>query len=278
MRLGHWQRGVAAIAAIVGLVASLAACGGSANSQSDKTITLGATPGPYAELFKKGVQPILEKEGYTVQYKNFNDPQAADDATERGLVDLTVTQHRAYMQAFNKAKDAHLVDAGVLPSLSTGLYSDKQHSLKNVKSGDLVLVPQDSSNLSRALVLLSDIGWISLNPKTDIAKLTPNDIVKNPHNLNIKLVDRASVPRNLPDADWGVICGQPAYNAKVDQKLLVAKEHFRPEFLNRIVIKDTSRDEAWVKAVANAYHSKEFKHFLETDPSRSYWYVPEDNA
>lgn len=279
MKTGIWKRGIAAAIAVLGLVVSLAACGGSSsNAQADKTITLGVTPGPYAELFKKGVQPILEKEGYKVEYKNFNDPQAVDDATERGLVDLNVTQHRAYMEAFNKSKGAHLVDAGVLPSLPTGLYSLDRHSINDVKNGDLVLVPQDSSNLSRSLVLLQDIGWITLDSKVDTAKLTPNNIVSNRYNLNIKLVDRASVPRNLPDTDWGVICGQPAYNSKVDQKLRIAKEKARPEFLNRIVIKDTSRDQQWVKDVANAYHSKEFKQFLSTDPSHSYWYVPEDNA
>ena len=268
------------VLATLGLILETGSCGTSASTatESGNAFTLGVTPGPYAELFKKGIEPILSKEGYSVTYKNLNDPETANEATEQGLVDLTVTQHRAYMEAFNTAKGGHLVDVTALPSLPTGVYSQRRTSIRDVKDGDLVLVPQDSSNLARSLVLLQDIGWIKLDPKVDAAKFTPNSITENPHQLDIKLVDRASVPRNLPDTDWGVICGQPAYNSKVDPKLELAKETFRPEYLVRAVVSESTKNAKWVSAVVKAYHSKEFKDFVNTDSNRDYWYLPGDDA
>ena len=53
---------IAALAAVVSFGAS--ACGGSASASdvdASKQICVGTSPGPYSELFKKGVAPVLEK-------------------------------------------------------------------------------------------------------------------------------------------------------------------------------------------------------------------------
>lgn len=45
-----------------------------------------------------------------------------------------------------------------------GLY---YHSLDEVKPGMTVVVPSDPPNQARALVLLQQVGWITLKPNMD---------------------------------------------------------------------------------------------------------------
>ena len=66
------------------------------------TIRLASSPGPYSDLFLKGVKPILEKEGYKVKNQSFSDLSLADVAINNGEANLNVDQHTAYMDNFNK--------------------------------------------------------------------------------------------------------------------------------------------------------------------------------
>ena len=69
---------IAALAAVVSFGAS--ACGGSASASdvdASKQIRVGTSPGPYSELFKKGVAHVLEKKGYKLTYTSFSDLQTA---------------------------------------------------------------------------------------------------------------------------------------------------------------------------------------------------------
>lgn len=140
---------IAALAAVVSFGAS--ACGGSASASdvdASKQIRVGTSPGPYSELFKKGVAPVLEKKGYKLTYTSFSDLQTADIALNEGSVDLNVDQHSAYIDAFNKNKGGDLVGITPIPTVPAGLYSQTHKSLKDVKNGELVAISQDASNLS----------------------------------------------------------------------------------------------------------------------------------
>lgn len=135
----------------------LASCAG--NTETDaKTITVGTSPGPYSVLFKDGIEPILEKDGYTVKYTDFSDLMQANTALAEGSVDLNVDQHSAYTKVFNEEKGADLVTFTDIPTVPAGLYSERHASLDEVSDGQSVAIPIDASNLSRALNLLKDAG------------------------------------------------------------------------------------------------------------------------
>ena len=59
-------------------------------ADNNKTIRLATSPGPYSDLFEKGVAPILKKEGYTVKTQSFSDLNHADQAMSEGSADLNV--------------------------------------------------------------------------------------------------------------------------------------------------------------------------------------------
>ncbi|MBT1161130.1 MULTISPECIES: MetQ/NlpA family ABC transporter substrate-binding protein [Bifidobacterium] len=271
-----WQ--IIAAAATAALLALTGACGTASATGTDtaKTIKVGTSPGPYSELFKKGVAPVLEKQGYKVTYQNFSDLQTADIALNEGSVDLNVDQHTAYLEAFNKNKGGDLVGLTPIPTVPAGLYSQKHKSLDDVSEGDLVAISQDPSNESRGLRLLEKLGWITLKADADPVTVTPNDIEKNPKNLDIRPMDSGTIPRSLQDLDYAVIPGSVSYSSKVDAKLQLAQETLKPEYLLQATVKKENKDKEWAKAVVEAYKSKDFLDFLDKNNTNDYWFVPDE--
>ena len=265
---------IIALASTVAMSFGLASCAG--NTETDaKTVTVGTSPGPYSVLFKDGIQPILEKDGYTVKYTDFSDLMQANTALAEGSVDLNVDQHSAYTEVFNKEKGADLVNFTELPTVPAGLYSQRHGSLDDVATGQSVAIPIDASNLSRALNLLKDTGWITLKPEADPALLSVNDVDENPHELEFKPMDSAAIPRALPDVDWGVLPGSMSYASKVDPNLQLFQENLRPELiLNAATTSDKVNDE-WVEEVKKAYRDPEFLHFVEDNNVNNYWFIPD---
>ncbi|MDN6281422.1 MAG: MetQ/NlpA family ABC transporter substrate-binding protein [Corynebacterium sp.] len=243
--------------------------------------TLGATtlaaasPGPYTDLFRDGVAPILEDEGYTVEFKDYSELQQANIALHEGGADLNVDQHTAYMEAFNRDAGADLASLTPIPTVPAGLFSSSHTSLDDVADGHTVSIPDDPSNTSRAYRILVQAGWLTLKPGTDDTQITSEDIAENPHNLDINTVDSSIIPRSIDDVDWAVIPGSRSYAAGTDPKLQVLQEELLPELVLVAVTQSDQVDEDWAQAVTDAYNSEEFAEFLDEENKDGYWFVPE---
>lgn len=257
------------------LTVSLVACSSTDGEGDDKTIKVGVSPGPYSVLFQDGIEPILTEEGYTIEYTNFSDLQQATTAVQEGAVDLNVDQHTAYMEVFNRERGAELDSFTEIPTVPAGLYSEKYTSLDEVSDGQSVGIPTDASNQSRAYNILADAGWITLREGADPALLTENDIEDNPHNLDIQVMDSATIPRALTDLDWGVIPGSMSYASNVDPNLQLFQEDLRPELILVAVTRADEIDSEWTTAVADAYRNPEFHEFLDEENVNNYWFVPD---
>ena len=248
-----------------GLAFGLSACADDGSDSDDQTIRGAASPGPYTDLFRDGVAPILEDEGYTVEFKDYTELQQANIALQEGSADLNVDQHTAYMEAFNRDSNADLASLTQIPTVPAGLFSSKHTSLDDVKDGQTVSIPDDSSNTSRAYRILG----------TDDTQITGQDIAENPHNLKIDTVDSSIIPRALDDVDWAVIPGSRSYAAGTDPKLQVLQEELLPDLVLVAVTQSDQKDSDWAKAVVDAYHSEEFADFLAEENKDGYWFVPE---
>lgn len=272
---------IAAVTAAAALSLGLVACGSddtatdAAGTGDTKTIRVATSPGPYSELFQEGVAPILEKDGYTLEYTNFTDLTQADTALAEGSADLNVEQHTAWMNVFNKEKGGNLVSITEVPTVPAGLYSEKHEKLEDVADGQSVGIPLDGSNKSRAIHVLVDTGWITLRDDADEALLSEADIDENPHNLDIKPMDSANLSRSLPDLDWAVIPGSMSYSAGLDPNLQRFQENLRPELILVAVTTEGKQDTPWAKAVSEAYRSEEFKEYFDSQNTNNYWFLPD---
>ena len=70
----------------VAFVAGLLAGCGSKDSGKDTTIVVGASPAPHAEILE-AAKPVLEKAGYTLEIKEYNDYVQPNVALDAGDLD-----------------------------------------------------------------------------------------------------------------------------------------------------------------------------------------------
>lgn len=275
--------------------AALAACGGSSASTSTAssaaasstaadsaaasgaagTIRYGKSQGPYTELFEAAIVPILEKEGYTVEGTDFSELLTADIALNDGDVDVNVEQHTAYAENFNASYNGDLTPISPIPTVPAGIFSDTHTSLDEITDGAKVAVPNDASNTARAYVLLQKAGWITLDSSVDLAVVTQDDIVENPYNIEFTEMASLNIPSALQDFDYAVITGSIVYNAGIDASTALLTEDVLPQLLLQVVVKKDNADTDWAKAIVAAYHSDEFKQYMDEN-NDGLWYIPDE--
>lgn len=275
--------------------AALAACGGSSASTSTAssaaasstaadsaaasgaagTIRYGKSQGPYTELFEAAIVPILGKEGYTVEGTDFSELLTADIALNDGEVDVNVEQHTAYAENFNASYNGDLTPISPIPTVPAGIFSDTHTSLDEIADGVKVAVPNDVSNTARAYVLLQKAGWITLDSSVDLAVVTQDDIVENPHNIEFTEMASLNIPSALQDFDYAVITGSIVYNAGIDASTALLTEDVLPQLILQVVVKKDNADTDWAKAIVAAYHSDEFKKYMDEN-NNGLWYIPDE--
>ncbi|PPB73245.1 MetQ/NlpA family ABC transporter substrate-binding protein [Campylobacter hyointestinalis] len=225
-----------------------------------EVIKVGATPIPHAEILEF-IKPELKKEGYELEIKVFNDYVVPNLAVEDGDLDANYFQHIPYLNEFNANKSTHLVKTAGVHLEPMGIYSKKIKSLKDLKDGATISIPNDPTNESRALDVLVNAKLIEVD---NSAKLrTPLDITKNSKNLKFKELEAATLPRTLDDVDIAVINTNFAMNANLNPtKDALALESKDSPYVNIVVVKEGNQNSKKIKALDAALNTKAVKDFI----------------
>lgn len=257
------------------LVLALAACGGQKQeteaasaasavaSVEKKEIKIGTTVGDFGDMVKEQVKPALEKQGYQVELVEFTDYVRPNLALAEGELDINVFQHKPYLDNFKAEHKLDIVEAFQVPTAPLGLYPGKLNSLDAVKDGSSVSAPNDPSNFARALVMLSELGWIKLKDGIDPLKASKADIAENTKNINIVELEAAQLPRSRQDVDFAVVNGNYATSSgmKLTEALFQEPSY---AYVNWSAVKVADKDSQWLKDVEAAYNSDEFKKYAQT--------------
>ena len=232
MRKGTLKKALALALTGAVLVGAFAGCGAkkdSGDKKETKKIVIGASPSPHADILKVAKKE-LKKEGYELEIKEYSDYVQPNTALESGDLDANYFQHKPYLDDFNKQKKTHLVSAGTIHYEPFGIFPGKTKTLKALKNGATVAVPNDTTNearalLLRALLLLQDQGLIKLKDGAGLTA-TKKDIVENKKDLAIKEIEAAQIPRSLKDVDIAVVNGNYALEAglKVNKDALATED------------------------------------------------------
>lgn len=225
-----------------------------------EVIKVGATPIPHAEILEF-IKPELKKDGYELEIKVFNDYVVPNLAVEDGDLDANYFQHIPYLNEFNANKGTHLVKTAGVHLEPMGIYSKKIKSLKDLKDGATISIPNDPTNESRALDVLVNAKLIEVD---NSAKLrTPLDITKNSKNLKFKELEAATLPRTLDDVDIAVINTNFAMNANLNPtKDALALESKDSPYVNIVVVKEGNQNSKKIKALDAALNTKAVKDFI----------------
>ena len=247
-----------------------------ANNQTKKEISMGVSPGPYNDLFKDAVKPILESEGYKVKLVNFPHLLESDVALSEGSIDLTVAQHTAYMDVFNSQRKANLKPVVHVPSVPAAIFSNKYTSLQQVFAGAKVAISQDASNAARSYNLLEKAGWIKLKENANPIIVSKNDIAQNIAGIDIVEMDSANIPRVMNEVDFAVIPGSIVYSANIDSNKALLLETIIPDLEIMVVVNGGNENSQWAQDIKRIYQSQQFKDYMKEHNQNGYWVMPQE--
>ncbi|MFE3071215.1 MetQ/NlpA family ABC transporter substrate-binding protein [Streptomyces sp. NPDC059247] len=259
----------AGIATTAALALGLTACGTSSDPSSakgaaaDKPLVVAASPTPHADILKFVKDNLAEKAGLKLEVKEFTDYVLPNTAVESGQVDANFFQHKPYLDDFNKKNNTHVVPVVNVHLEPLGLYSKKLTSLKDIKAGQTIAVPNDTTNGGRALQLLAENGLITVKPGVGTnAKISD---ITDKKGLEFKELEAATVPRALNEVDAAVINGNYAIEAKLEpakDSLALEKSEGNP-YANFLAVKEGNEKDARVQKLAELLNSPEVKKFIE---------------
>jgi len=167
------------------------------------TLKVGATVTPHSEILEF-IKDAAEAEGIKLDIVVFTDYVQPNLALADGSLDANYFQHVPYLEDFSSKRGLDLVSVGAVHLEPLGLYSLDLTSLDQLPDGATISIPDDPTNGGRALKLLADHGLIELAEGVGV-EATPNDVVANPKNLKIQMLQAEYLPRSLQDVDAAVI-------------------------------------------------------------------------
>ena len=258
------KRILTTILAAVLALGTLAGCGGS-NTADDKTITVGASTTPHAEILEQA-KPLLAEKGYTLEITTFEDYVIPNEVVESGEMDANYFQHIPYLEDFNVKRGTHLVNAGGIHYEPFGIYPGQKNSLEDVAAGDVIAVPNDATNEARALLLLQDNGIIKLKDGAGL-EATKKDIVEYLVEVEILELEAAQIARRAEEVAFIVLNGNYALQAGYSvAKDAIAYELSDSEaaqtYVNVIAVKEGNENSEKIKALVEVLKSDAIKEYI----------------
>ena len=234
-----------------------------AEDESEETtdgekLTVGASSTPHAELLEM-VKPTLAEEGIDLEIVVYDDYVLPNTALDDGTLDANYFQHTPYLESFNESNGTDLVSAGLVHYEPFGIYSETVTDLNDLAEGATILVPDDDSNQTRALLLLAQEGIIELPEDASVESGVTTLDITNDNGYKVQAVQADTVPSILKSADEGtiaVINYNYALGAgfKTDDALAIedASGDAARTYANVIAVRNGDEDKPAIKALLKA--------------------------
>ncbi|GAA1056609.1 ABC transporter substrate-binding protein [Agromyces luteolus] len=192
---------VAALAAAP-LVIGLAACSSAGAAEGDDVVRIGVVgkSDPQWPAFEEAAADA----GIDIELVDFADYTQPNPALTEGELDLNQFQHIVYLADYNVSADADLAPIGSTAIYPLGLYSLAYDSVDDIPAGETVAVPDDPSNLARALLVLQSAGLIELDGGGSIFS-TVDDIDEANSKVKVTPLEASLTPTSLPDVAAAII-------------------------------------------------------------------------
>ncbi|WP_169982353.1 MetQ/NlpA family ABC transporter substrate-binding protein [Microbispora sp. H10836] len=260
---------IAAVAALV-----LSACGSSSpdtaatstsgTAAAQAPLKVGVSPVPHAQILKYVADNLAAAKGLKLEIVEFSDYVQPNLQLQDGQLDANYFQHKPYLDDFNASKGTKLSFVAPVHLEPLGLYSKKVKDLASLPQDGAVAVPNDATNLGRALKLLADNGVVTLKDGVGTAA-TERDVTGNPKNLTFRPLEAAQLPRSLDDVDAAVINGNYALEANLNPSsdaLVLEKAEGNP-YANGLVVAQGRESDPRVKTLIELLTGADVKKYIE---------------
>lgn len=234
-------------------------------SEDDKEIRVGVSFFPMKDLLLL-VEDDLKEEGYELKIDEFSDYQTPNNLLKDNELDANMIQHDYFLQSFNKANDADLVTIQPLYHATFALYSREYNTIDEIPNGTSITLPDDATNLSRALYLLGQAGLLTFKDDKTI-DLTIDDIESNSKDLKLDdQVPLTSLAQRYVETEIAIM--YPTYAKSLElvgdeQRLYVEKQDDVTEgYAISLVSRNDNKDSEKIKALIKHLTSEKVRQFL----------------
>jgi len=248
------------------ILLTLVACSnGSANNE--KKVSVACSPTPHAEILTKA-KDLLKQKGYELEIIEFEDYVQPIEVVESGEITANYFAHVPYLNNYNNEKGSKQVVVGKIHYEPFGIYPGLKSSLNDLADGDVIFVPNDGTNETRALLLLQDNGIIKLNDNvTADSIVTVNDIVSYNVKVDIKELEAAQISRVKDEAALVILNGNYALAANLNvSKDAIAYEKSDSSaaktYVNVVAVRQGNENNEAVKALVEVLKSQEIQDFI----------------
>ncbi|GAA1681891.1 ABC transporter substrate-binding protein [Citricoccus zhacaiensis] len=155
---------------------------------------------PYWTTFEEAV----EAEGIQLDIVDFTEYTQPNPALSEGELDINQFQHIQYLADYNVSAGDDIQPIGATAIYPMGLYSEKYDSVDQIQEGETVIVPNDTVNQARGLLVLQSAGLITLQDGGN-ASSTPEDIIEEESKVEVSALDAAVTVTSLPDVAAAIV-------------------------------------------------------------------------
>ena len=242
-----------------------AASGDTTEVEEQGTITVAASPTPHAEILAEAAK-LLKEQGWTLEVIEFEDYVQPNLVVDSGEIDANYFQHIPYLDNFNEENGTELVNAGGIHYEPFGIYPGTKTALSDLTEGDVIAVPNDTTNEARALLLLEANGVIKLKEGVGLTA-TVRDIEENPLNIEIEELEAAQVSRVAGEVAFVVLNGNYAleagYSVAHDSIAYESSDSAAAQtYVNIVAVKKGNEENPGVQALVKVLKSDEIKNFI----------------
>ena len=247
---------------------TLCACSGKQES-NEKKITVAASPTPHAEILAVAKE-LLAKEGWELEVVEFEDYVQPIEVVESGELDANYFAHVPYLNNYNDEHGTKQVVVGKVHYEPFGIYPGKKTALDQLEDGDEVLIPNDGTNETRALLLLQDNGILTLPDGVGADTIvTVNDVVSYTVNIKIVEVEAAQIARSREDAALVILNGNYALAAGLNvSRDAIAYERSDSSaaktYVNVLAVKEGNENNEGILALVKVLTSQEIVDFINS--------------
>lgn len=233
-----------------------------------RKLTLGVMSGAEAQVAEVAAKIAKEKYNIDVKLVEFTEYTQPNDALSKGDLDANAFQHKPYMDKEVEQRGYKLAIVGNTFVFPIAAYSKKIKNVSELREGAIITVPNNPSNLGRALILLEKQGVIKLKDSNNLFS-TSIDVVENPKNVVIKEVETSLLARTLDDVDFAVINNTyAAQHGLSREKDGIFVEDKDSPYVNIVVTREDNKDNETLKDFVKAFQSDEVyqeavKHFKD---------------
>lgn len=234
---------------------------GTPDESAPTVLTVAAVTSPMTDVVEAAAEAI--EDGYEIELVEVSDYVTANVIVNDGDVYANFSQHVPYMESFNAGSGGTLVGVQPVYNFVIAFYSKTLDDIDDLPDGGKVAIPDDSSNMARALKLLADEDLITLDPAVDPYASTLDDITENPKNLQFTAVGISVLNAAYEESDlvfqWPSHIAALGLNPEDDGLITELDDRFVLE----LVVREADADTPATAALKAAFASEEVRAVIE---------------